>query len=208
MGSKKRSRPAKSSKVKSISKISSIIDPLTGSVVNSDVVYGPGSSLLIGFPPPRGSMSLELEFSSDKIVATQVDTYKLDSPYLTNPDTIYTAFRRIVLQGDFTKTKEGKLTGTLRSITSGSASSSSYSTDIQDGITHSIEHREMGPNTRLWSHLTPGPGSVVVYEYASQLSPYSSSSVETNKGRLGELGVASFYADGWWTDPFSSNLIG
>ncbi len=191
-----------------MTKITSIIDPLTGSVVNSDEVYGPGSPVLSGFPPSIGNMSLEFEFSSDKIVATQVDTYKLDSPSLTNPDAIYTQVVRKVLQGDFTKTKEGKLSGTLKSITRGVASFSSDSTEIQESITQSIENRAMGANTRLWSHLSPGPGSVVVYGYANQPSPYSSSSVETNKGRLGELGVASFYVDGWWADPFASNLIG
>lgn len=207
VGSKKKGSSVKPSKSKSKA-FSSVVDPLTGSIVDSDVVYGPGSLVVQGFPPGQGDLSLEFELAKDKIVVNQVDTFKSSSPTSTNPDATYTDIRRTVLQGSFEKTKEGKLSGTLKSITVGSYSSGLYPEGIYEVITQSIENRSMGPNTRLWSHMSSGPGSTTVYTYANQLSPYSSGAVETNKSRLGELGVASFFADGWWTDPFNSNLIG
>ena len=198
----------KPTKEKGKSKAFSIIDPVTGVLVKSDIVYGPESLLARSFPPRQGGLSLEFELAKNRIVVNQVNTYKSDSPYSTNPDVTYTEVERTVLEGRFKKTSEGKLSGTLKSITRGSFISSYFPEGVYETIGQSIENRSMGPNTRLYFHIAPGPGSTKVYEYANQLSPYSSANVVTNKSLLGELGLASFYPDGWWADPFNSNLIG
>lgn len=203
MSSKKKSRSSKSSKSKS--ETFSVVDPLTGTVVNSDVVYGPETVLAQSFIR-SGDTSLEFEFSRDKIILNQVDAYTSQNPYTTNPDATRTTIYRWVLDGSFKYSKDGKLTGTLGSITRGMYTpSDSYG--ISETIIKSIENRTLGSNSRLYSHIAPGPGTVRIYEYANKLSPYSASSVETNKERLAEMGLASFYPDAWWNDPFTGNLI-
>lgn len=116
---------------------------------------------------------------------------------------------RWVIDGNFKYSKNGGLSGTIESNTIGMANPELYPNGNYEIIEKRVGTRSMSPGVPIYSLMFPISGSITTYKFSNQLPPYSTDvSIETNKNRLGELGLASFYPDGWWTDPFSSNLIG
>jgi hypothetical protein len=177
MVSRERTRPPKSSKGKAKQKAFSVVDPVTGTVVKSDVVYGPDSALSQNFIG-QGGTSLEFEFSTDKIILNQVDIFTRDTPFSTSgsPTTTFTRTYRWVLEGSFSSTKNGKLVGTIGSITRGTFLPESYPGGFYETIQKSIENTTIqATQQRLDTLFFQGPSSSFVYKYANQENPYETS---------------------------------
>jgi hypothetical protein len=179
------------------SNVISIKDPITGLMIKSDKLYKPKSELAKGwqkFFDPAPKVSMKFEFEKDQIVVT------LDSKAETN---------RFVLDGDFKYSKRGNISGKLARFTQGDF----FEDDADEYITVYNARNKSFSNTigieKVVASTAPSRSNRI-FTYRDKPDSVASSlgfPVDTDKGRLGSLGLNPFFKGNWWINPFDSNLI-
>jgi hypothetical protein len=155
----------------------------------------------IGYPPIAWtSGTYEWEFGSKEIVVTWLDTYPTSNGTETR-------IQSVAYSGVFAY-KPGKLNST--SITSATTCIVGFAETVptrSSGVTTSNINTTL-LDSRLadsWLNLTRGIKSSEFY-YSMKEDTYSTGG-PSDQAALKLYGKGKFFYDGWWNNPFASNLI-
>ena len=194
----------------SSSSSASFRDPLSGTQIRSDVIYGPESPVSKVFGSHVDS-SFEFELSKSQIAMTR--SGKVYSSQSAG---------RVVLQGEFLYPRSGELSGRLDAF----SLSNFYPENFPSGRYEEVEvYTLMSPRTFKGSQefidlikevnpeggLTPPRRAFSYHANADQIQIENMARqgvfLSPDKTALSLFGLSNFYSGEWWTSPFASNLI-
>ncbi len=190
-----------------------LVDPITGSRLQSDVVYGPDSDASKAWAriDTEFVTTLELEYSPQVLILNISS-----SPASGEANGLASSVDRFVYNGKFSISKKGNIQGRIDYATHGTYypsqyPSGSYEMIEQDRIIGNGNFKTSS-GFRSVLELNPQPESTV-YSYTINLPAADVEAnaangyyIDTNKGSM-PSSISRFFSGDWWTDPFASNLV-